>query len=183
MPESGKYGLGFDVGVQSVGWALMQLDRQGTPNAIVRAGVRCFECNVGTERDIEQGRDEPPGKKRRDARQQRRQTARRARRVRKVFGILQRSGFLPQSDSIDDSVARDKMLKALDIELAAEYVPAGDRAAAHVMPYRLRAAALDGPLPPFALGRAFYHLAQRRGFLSNRKATKQEAASRTLPPG
>ena len=40
-----------------------------------------------------------------------------------------------------------------------------------VMPYILRAAALDEPLEPYFLGRAFYHLAQRRGFLSNRTET------------
>ena len=37
------------------------------------------------------------------------------------------------------------------------------------MPYILRASALDEPLEPHLLGRALYHLAQRRGFLSNRK--------------
>ena len=38
-------------------------------------------------------------------------------------------------------------------------------------PYELRAAALDRPLEPHALGRALFHLDQRRGFKSNRKAT------------
>ena len=37
------------------------------------------------------------------------------------------------------------------------------------MPYILRASALDESLEPFFLGRALYHLAQRRGFWSNRK--------------
>ena len=36
-------------------------------------------------------------------------------------------------------------------------------------PYRLRARALDERLVPFELGRALFHLAQRRGFKSNRK--------------
>ena len=34
-------------------------------------------------------------------------------------------------------------------------------------PYRLRARALDGPLAPYELGRALFHLNQRRGFKSN----------------
>ena len=38
----------------------------------------------------------------------------------------------------------------------------------------LRAAALDEPLEPHFLGRALYHLAQRRGFLSNRKPTTKK---------
>ena len=37
-------------------------------------------------------------------------------------------------------------------------------------PYMLRARALDHPLKPFELGRALFHLDQRRGFKSNRKA-------------
>ena len=36
-------------------------------------------------------------------------------------------------------------------------------------PYALRARALDEPLGPFELGRALFHLDQRRGFKSNRK--------------
>ena len=36
-------------------------------------------------------------------------------------------------------------------------------------PYVLRALALDQPLQPFELGRALFHLNQRRGFKSNRK--------------
>ncbi len=40
-----------------------------------------------------------------------------------------------------------------------------------LLPYILRAAAVEGPLDPHFLGRAIYHLAQRRGFWSNRKRT------------
>lgn len=42
------------------------------------------------------------------------------------------------------------------------------------MPYILRAAALDESLEPHHLGRALYHLGQRRGFLSNRKKPMQK---------
>lgn len=36
-------------------------------------------------------------------------------------------------------------------------------------PYRFRAQAISEPIPPFSLGRALFHLNQRRGFKSNRK--------------
>ncbi len=39
-------------------------------------------------------------------------------------------------------------------------------------PYRLRAEALDRKLDPYHLGRALFHLNQRRGFKSNRKADR-----------
>ena len=41
-------------------------------------------------------------------------------------------------------------------------------------PYSLRARALDRPLRPFELGRALFHLDQRRGFKSNRKSGGEE---------
>ncbi len=43
-------------------------------------------------------------------------------------------------------------------------------------PYRLRARALDEKLAPFELGRALFHLAQRRGFKSNRKVAGGDEA-------
>ena len=42
-------------------------------------------------------------------------------------------------------------------------------------PYKLRACALDHPLEPYRLGRALFHLSQRRGFKSNRKAVGDDA--------
>ncbi len=40
-------------------------------------------------------------------------------------------------------------------------------------PYALRAAALDGQLSPYHLGRTLFHLNQRRGFKPNRKAQRK----------
>ena len=44
-------------------------------------------------------------------------------------------------------------------------------------PYELRARALDDPLGPHELGRALFHLNQRRGFKSNRKAEEDSSES------
>jgi CRISPR-associated endonuclease Csn1 len=41
-------------------------------------------------------------------------------------------------------------------------------------PYELRARALDERLEPFEIGRALFHLNQRRGFKSNRKAERKQ---------
>lgn len=43
-------------------------------------------------------------------------------------------------------------------------------------PYELRAKALGEPLPPHHIGRALFHLNQRRGFKSNRKADRGKDA-------
>src|SRR3546814_4754993 len=50
-------------------------------------------------------------------------------------------------------------------------------------PYPLRARALDERLEPYEIGRALFHLNQRRGFLSNRKAERrQDRKSTRLNP-
>lgn len=46
------------------------------------------------------------------------------------------------------------------------------KALEHLDPYELRAKGLDERLSPFELGRAIFHLNQRRGFKSNRKVDK-----------
>ncbi|PKP63558.1 MAG: type II CRISPR RNA-guided endonuclease Cas9, partial [Alphaproteobacteria bacterium HGW-Alphaproteobacteria-8] len=54
-------------------------------------------------------------------------------------------------------------------------MPASPEAAAQLAaldPYELRARGLDHPLPPEHLGRALFHLNQRRGFKSNRRTDK-----------
>ncbi len=87
--------------------------------------------------------EDPLGKARREARQARRQRDRRLQRKERVMAELVRLGLMPAHRS-----AR-KGLERLD-------------------PYELRARALDRPLHPHELGRALFHLAQRRGFKSNR---------------
>ncbi|MCG8587477.1 MAG: hypothetical protein MI757_22450, partial [Pirellulales bacterium] len=164
-----NYLLGIDLGPSSIGWAVIELDEHGNPVRILAAGVRRFEA--GVQGDIESGRDVSSATERRDARGPRRQHWRRQWRQRKVFRLLARHGLLPACDD-DSHDARHQHLQELDASLREQYETNEDRREAHVLAYRLRAMALDAdaPLDLHALGRAFYHLAQRRGFLSNRKA-------------
>ncbi|MCP5137870.1 MAG: type II CRISPR RNA-guided endonuclease Cas9 [Gammaproteobacteria bacterium] len=106
---------------------------------LVDAGVRIFP----------EGMDRTRGEKslnqdRRTARALRRQTYRRARRKQHVLNQLVRMGLLPDNDD-----ARATLF-SLD-------------------PYPLRAQATTQALSAHELGRALYHLAQRRGYKSNRK--------------
>ncbi|HFD16190.1 MAG TPA: type II CRISPR RNA-guided endonuclease Cas9 [Rhodospirillales bacterium] len=89
--------------------------------------------------------EDPLGKARREARQARRQRDRRLQRKGRVMAELVRLGLMPAN------AAERKELERLD-------------------PYELRARALDEALHPHRLGRALFHLAQRRGFKSNRIA-------------
>ncbi len=144
------YVLGLDLGPNSVGWAMLNLNASGEIDGFFDTthaghppmGVRVFEAglhNFGT------AKEESLNQKRRLARSMRRNHARRNARRRAVRSLLQDAGLLP----------RDRQ------ELAAVF---------QTDPYELRARALDEPLEPYELGRAIYHLAQRRGFKSNRKS-------------
>jgi CRISPR-associated endonuclease Csn1 len=181
ISENRPYILGIDLGVQSLGWAILDLDERNQPCGIRRTGVRCFDSGVGSEKEIEMGKDESANAKRRTARQQRRQLWRRAQRQRRVLHILQQGGLLPQTSVLPQS--RHEMFKKLDLELFAKHVTPGDRIEGHLLPYRLRVKALDEALEPHALGRAIYHLAQRRGFLSNKKAKKDDKEEGVVKEG
>lgn len=163
------YRLGLDLGVESVGWAVLLLDKD-EPRRIAACGVHTFDA--GVEGDIEAGRESSRNAARRQARQMRRQLWRRRRRRQRVLRLLQRGGLLPPGDvSTPDAI--QAYLRKIDAELsAANQSLIGDDAA--LLPYQLRAAALDRELKPVELGRALYHLAQRRGFKSNRKSAPRK---------
>jgi CRISPR-associated endonuclease Csn1 len=182
--QAGEYILGIDLGTNSVGWAIVGLV-DGEPARLLRAGVRVFDA--GMEGDIQSGREESRNLQRRRMRLQRRQTWRRARRMRKVFRLLESFGLLPPlteaappplagaTGPAAESEKRQGLLNELDRQILASPWFAAKRGSGdfpepdQTLPYILRAAALDEALERDFLGRALYHLAQRRGFLSNRK--------------
>src|SRR6185437_11327463 len=105
----------------------------------------------GGVRIFPDGRDPQSGTSnavdRRTARGARRRRDRYLKRRTHLMAALIRHGLMPE-----DEAAR-KALETLD-------------------PYALRTKALDEALPAHHLGRALFHLNQRRGFLSNRKTEK-----------
>jgi CRISPR-associated endonuclease Csn1 len=180
---TGSYVLGLDLGVASIGWGLVGLDDGTRPKRIIRAGVHLFEAGIdGGKQDPETalatGKEKSRATPRRQARQQRRQIWRRAYRKRRLLKRLIRYGFLPKPDRrFSDPADIDSYLKTVDAELRQEWEEkaGADHRLRQLLPYRLRAEALDHRLEAHEVGRAVYHLAQRRGFLSNRK-TDQDAA-------
>jgi len=157
-----KYVLGIDLGAQSCGWAAVKLDG---PNRILGLGTRIFPA--GVEDGLEKGTEVTKNVQRRQARLLRRQTDRKARRRVKIYHLLQNAGLLPQGETGDrhtDLASLDNRLKQGNTNPA-------------LLPYQLRAEALGRKLEPYELGRAFHHLAQRRGFLSNRKGGTSAAAA------
>lgn len=198
LPQEHPYILGLDIGVNSIGWVCLAAEPLGDgwePTGLLHPanemhrwpsmGVRIFPEGVSS---FDTGDEEGRGVARRRARMMRRQTARRARRIRKTFHMLQEMGLLPAyppgaMDAHDghEEPARDALLKALDRDLARNWehrMPAGQEHRAHdMLPYVLRKSALDEHLEDHELGRALYHLSQRRGFLSNRKDAESDERS------
>ncbi|OLN24895.1 CRISPR-associated protein, Csn1 family [Desulfovibrio sp. DV] len=112
--------------------------------------------NMGV-RIFSDGRDAKSGKSlaedRRLARQARRRRDRFLKRRKELLKALIGSGLMPPDER------QRKQLAALD-------------------PYLLRTKALDARLEPFELGRALFHLNQRRGFKSNRKTDKDQESGK-----
>lgn len=151
-----RYRLGLDLGTNSIGWCAIKLDEAGTLFGILDAGVRILTPNE------EAGRD-PKSKvslaaNRRGARATRRRRDRFLRRQKRLMELLVQAELMPA-----DEVER-KALEQLD-------------------PYWLRAAALDRRLEPHELGRALFHLNQRRGFKSNRIAEDGDGEESALKAG
>lgn len=173
--ERERYTLGLDMGSASLGWAVV------TSKKVIDAGVRVFDPGVDLT-IFEKGQ---PGSShnvaRRAARLHRRQLWRRARRQDNLFRALQRAGLLPNGEKrndVDRGRVRHEVLETLDGQLREKWLPrlresTTVTAPEQVIPYYLRAVALEERLEPFELGRAFYHLGQRRGFKSNRREPKK----------
>lgn len=137
------YRLGLDLGANSIGWCALRLDASQRPLSVLDAGVRILTPNEEAGRDP-QSKASLAGN-RRAARAMRRRRDRFVSRRERVMKLLVDAGLMPTDR------AERKALEKLD-------------------PYWLRAAALDQRLDPYELGRALFHLNQRRGFKSNRIA-------------
>lgn len=181
--DNQQYILGLDIGTNSIGWALLKAEERGertVPVGIEKTGVRIFQAGCDPKSDIEKGKTISSAMQRREARMLRRSVFRDSQRLRRAFRMLQEAGLLPGDPSRPSE--RDQIIKKLDAELRgkwqqklrAEGVEAESIKVAvhHNLPYLLRARGLDEKLEPFEIGRAFYQLAQRRGFKSTRKNIK-----------
>ena len=138
--------LGLDLGTNSIGWALVESG--GSDDGESNPG-RLVDAGVRIfQQGVEANKNESRNVQRRMARAMRRQHRRRNLRRNRLREALAAGGLLPADDAtFGELLCRD--------------------------PYALRARGLDEPLIPFELGRALYHLSQRRGFKSNRKTDRK----------
>lgn len=141
------YILGLDIGIASVGWAVIEIDATEMPVRLIDVGVRVFEKGEVPKTG------ESLAKARREARSQRRLIRRRAHRLLRARRLLKREGVLSASD-FDQ--------QGLIIGLPNH-------------PWQLRVAALERRLMPKEWAAVLLHLVKHRGYLSQRKYEEQNA--------
>jgi CRISPR-associated endonuclease Csn1 len=140
----------FDLGTNSLGFAAWRTGRDASGVYGDSAPLELLWSGVRLFKDGRNPKDQQSlATMRRIPKQSRKRRDRFVLRRADLIAALVESGLMPS-----DSVQR-KALEALD-------------------PYALRAAALDRPLTPFEIGRAIFHLNQRRGFKSNRKTDRAD---------
>lgn len=164
--------LGIDLGTSSLGWAIIDDDRmEAAPTGSEAPSP--IDCGVvifpeGMDRDKSDNLSSPAAE-RRQKRAARRLIARRRLRKFHMLRALMELGMCPLSEAGFDSWKRNHVYPIHD-----EAFMAWLAATPTHNPYADRAAAASIPVDKLTLGRALYHMAQRRGFKSSRKERLQE---------
>ncbi|VGO20743.1 type II CRISPR RNA-guided endonuclease Cas9 [Pontiella sulfatireligans] len=161
--------LGLDLGTNSIGWAVIDEVQE----KIVDAGVRIFPEGVVSKTIGSGDKEETKNATRRKNRQTRRQFYRKRMRKAKLLEVLIEQGMCPLSLKELDLWRRwDKEKKSQGRKF-----PASDEFMKWIRlsPYELRARAVAGTVSAHELGRVFYHMIQRRGFLSSRKGEAKDS--------
>lgn len=136
------YALGLDIGIGSVGWAVLRNQENGEPDRIQDLGVRIFDKAEQPKTGASLAAP------RRDARSARRRLRRHSHRLERIRFLMEQSGILSVAD-IQEMYSTGGFQKS---------------------PYQLRAEALDRLLTKEEAVRVLIHLAQRRGYKSNSTA-------------
>ena len=155
--------LGLDLGTNSLGWAILD-DITGD---ILDKGVVVFPEGVDAANDTL----ETPAATRRAARMGRRMKFHRKMRKWALLKILIENGMCPMTEA-ELSEWRTKGIYPVENSAFIAWLKSTDTS----NPYADRAAAASGKVSPLVLGRALYHITQRRGFKSSRKDVKDESA-------
>ena len=167
--------LGLDTGTNSLGWAVVDQDESGQ-YTLIDKGVVIFQEGVKIEKGVESSK----AAERTQHRALRRQYFRRRLRKIKVLEALVKYNLCPALTEEDLSLWKLRKIYPKKDEFM-QWQRTNDNE--DVNPYHCRYICLNEVLnldrqqDRYTLGRAFYHMAQRRGFLSNRLDVKEEDES------
>lgn len=164
--------LGIDTGTNSLGWAIVE--REGDQCRLLYRGTHCFSEGVKIEKGIESSK----ASDRTESRSARRHYWRRKIRKIHLLTILSDNDFCPH---LTREELREWRLKRVYPMTEAFMAWQRTEDKENVNPYHFRYICLTqkldftDPVQRHILGRALYHLNQRRGFLSNRKDVSKES--------
>lgn len=155
--------LGLDIGTNSIGWGIVDESAQ----KIEKCGVYIFPEGVKKEK----GNESSKASERTAFRSARRLKFRRKLRKYETLKVLIKNGMCPLSLDELEKWRREKIYPTSK-DFITWYRTAENK---NWEPYFLRKKCVEQKCEPYEIGRALYHLAQRRGFLSNRKDYSEES--------
>ena len=174
--------LGIDTGTNSLGWAVV--DRLPEGYELVDKGVHLFQEGV----NIEKGTIEKSRAAERTAhRSLRKQYWRRKVRKIRVLAVLSNAGLCPSLTSEELHAWRAEGKYPLENEAFMRWQRTDENKG--INPYAARCKCVEQTLDleerhnRYLVGRALYHIAQRRGFLSNRKDQTDEKETGAVKEG
>lgn len=158
--------LGLDLGTNSIGWAITE--QQDDNYKLLDRGVDIFQEGVAREK----GEEKPMVQTRTNARALRRHYYRRRLRKIELLKVLIANDLCPYMDKEQLDNWRYKKQYPLNDEFMI-WLRSSDANNPYADRYKVLTERLNlsSKANRYALGRALYHLSQRRGFLSNRKDT------------
>lgn len=173
--------LGLDTGTNSLGWAVVDQEENGQ-YTLIDKGVVIFQEGVKIEKGIESSK----AAERTEHRALRRQYFRRRLRKIAVLKALVKYNLCPTLTEEDLMLWKLRKIYPKKDEFM-EWQRTNDNE--DINPYHYRYICLNEVLnldrqkDRYTLGRAFYHMAQRRGFLSNRLDAAEEQENGAVKSG
>ncbi|MBN2161389.1 MAG: hypothetical protein JXR25_00385 [Pontiellaceae bacterium] len=175
----GKRILGLDLGTNSIGWGVVD-DLGNGQFDLVKRGVHIFQEGV----KIEKGNESSKAAERTGYRSARRLKFRRKLRKIETLKVLSKYGYCPALSEDELKAWQSKKVYPANQtfrDWCGTADPKDMESGDYENPYYYRWLAasttlnLDDEADRFKLGRAFYHMAQRRGFKSNRLESTKES--------
>lgn len=172
--------LGLDLGTNSIGWAIVEYEKKQENSFQLKGkGVHVFQEGVKIENGVESSK----AAERTKYRSARRLKFRRKLRKIQTLSVLSEFGLVPELSKYELDQWRYKKIYPLNQEFRNWQLTDDSR---EENPYYYRHLAVTQKLDlnkkenRYVLGRAFYHICQRRGFHSNRLETTKESDGKVI---
>ena len=174
------YILGLDIGVNSVGWAVVTCKKAEQGRRFDVTGLEALNSYIFSSA-VDAKKEVPLNVERRQNRLMRRQTSRRKHRRKLLFNLLQQGNLVPSE--LNESAANDidcrfALRKAgIDIGddasatiIRTEFANLSEEEKRFASPFAMRSCGLDEELRLHEIGRILMQMQKQRGYRSNRGA-------------